>query len=118
MKKTNLWDLSKVIDIPFDIADYNWDTMFYADVVNEKVAKELDVLRITRLQNSMIIVCDCEKYIDTHKELVANAIKLLYDTAYGGKLLMLLDADEKTRIEYDEDWVRLISDIIPYLLES
>jgi len=118
MKKTNLWDLSKVIDIPFDISDYNWDTMFYADVSNEKVAKELDVLRITRLQNNMIIVCDCEKFIDTHKDLVANAIKLNYDSAYAGKLLMLLDADKKTRIHYDDEWANFIEQIMPYLLEN
>lgn len=117
--KSNLWDLKELLDsTSYDLADMNWDTLFYAEIENEKVAKELEVVRITKTQLSTIIVCDCEKFIDTHKDLVANAIKLNYDSAYAGKLLMLLNADEKTRIHYDEDWANFIETIMPYLLEN
>ena len=63
-------ELLEVIDYSFDYADDEFDCTFYADAVDNKYTRLIDVKRV----DTNYVVCSFTKFIEENKELVFEYI--------------------------------------------
>lgn len=63
-------ELLEVIDYSFDYADDEFDCTFYADAVDNKYTRLIDVKRV----DTNYVVCSFTKFIEENKELVFKYI--------------------------------------------
>ena len=86
-------ELLEVIDYSFDYTDDEFDCTFYADAVDNKYTRLIDVKRV----DTNYVVCSFTKFIEENKELVFKYIENdALDEEFATKL--------KKGLEDGEEW--------------
>ena len=104
-----LYDIKNLLKYDCDLADDEYDTWFYADVINTLMAKEIEVVSI----RTDVIVCKFSEFMRTHKDYMRNFIKDTYYEPYMSEYLHTLDNEA----ENCDNWAELIEDAIPLALQ-
>ena len=106
MTLAELWE---VIDFSFDLGDYGYDETFYADIINTKIASQIEVKRV----DTQYVICDFSKFIRNNRELISDVIENVYYPEFW-KVYKDVLQDEKLNGEL---WCNIIRDTMQYLLE-
>lgn len=103
-----LFDIKNLLAYDCDLADDEYDTWFYADIVNTPIAKEIEVVAI----HSTHIVCKFSQFMRTHKDYLHNFIYDNYSLPWASEFYQALEKED------DEDtWCYLIEHTLQDILE-
>lgn len=95
-------ELLKVIDYSYDFGDDEFDCVFYADAVDNKYTRLIDVVRVDRTW----VICSFTKFIEKHKKMVFDFIRKKVEKDFAEKLISgLKNKKEWAYAEfYDGGW--------------
>lgn len=103
-----LYDIKNLLQYDCDLADDEYDTLFYADIVNTTITKEIEVVAI----HPTHIVCKFSQFMRTHKDYLCNVIHDTYAEPYASQFSQTLANED------DEDtWCYLIERTLQDILE-
>lgn len=97
-------ELLDVVDFSFDYADDEFDCTFYADAINNKYSRLIDVERV----NTNYVLCHFSKFIRENRGLVDSYIREYSASPhYAEKLIKSLDEGEEWAYceMFDGGWI-------------
>jgi hypothetical protein len=97
-------ELLEVVNFSFDYADDEFDCTFYADAINNKYSKLIEVERV----DTDYVLCHFTKFIEENRNLVNEYIKkYAVSPSYAEKVIQGLDEGEEWAYceMFDGGWI-------------